>query len=213
MSELTKKEYEKFGKDFLDFYMGNGFGNKSKKEIELKIFLLLSPSFKGKKNIGLARELGITPTKLKNLIIQSRLINQSNLIEEKKELLTILMQTRWYFSKEIVKFTLEDPFVKMNFQSYCEECNVLYDTSFNRNIIKISVKDLAKVISNISGIDKKTKLKIGNNVLTIVNKESLKNAIIEMFDDLISHYTGVSFSKIPDAFSSLLEQLKNKIER
>ena len=213
MYELTKEQYQKIGKDFLDFYMENGFGNKSKKEIDLKIFLLLSKSFKGKKPISLARELGITVTKLKNLIIQTRLIKQVNIAEEKKELLETLIQTKWSFSEGFAKFTLDDPFVKMNFQSYCEDCNVLYDTSFNRNVIKISVKDLAEVIVNIAKIDEKTNLKIGNKVLAAMNKEELKMATIEMFNGLTTHYTGVSFSKIPDIFGSLLEQLKNKIKK
>ena len=106
MSALIEEQYQKFGKDFLDFYMENGFGNKSKKEIKLKFFLLLSQSFKEKKSISLARELGIPVAKLKNLAMQTRLIGQ-----------------------------------------------------------------------------------------------------------LTSHYTGVSFSKIPDIFGSILEQLKNKIKK
>ena len=83
--------------------------------------------------------LGITVAKLKNLVMQTRLIKQLDLVEEKKELLETLMQTRWAFSEGFAKFTLDNPFVKMNFQSYCEDCNVLYDTSFNRNIIKIDL--------------------------------------------------------------------------
>lgn len=145
------KEYADFGKAFLEFYLENGFGNKSKTDIDTKILSLiikLDNSFELKK---LALQLGITPQRFNNLCLQADFrYGQYSEDNQKKKLLELLNKTHYGYGKEgELRFLLNNPVLRVLFEAYCMEHQILYNTSFNKDIVTMSYQDFSNFLTKV----------------------------------------------------------------
>lgn len=107
---------ENFAKDFLEFYLRNGFGSLNKSEIELFIFHLLSKNFKNQKNYEIANSLKITESKLKMLFLNSYMkFSQPEKIWELQDLIDKILDSKPIFRNKKISITIENPVEKEKF--------------------------------------------------------------------------------------------------
>ena len=70
----TKLNYNKLIDNFFDFYANPAFASRSKSEIDLKVFEMMREcGIVGDDYYKVARTLKITPTRAKNLILNSEI--------------------------------------------------------------------------------------------------------------------------------------------
>jgi len=81
---MTDDEYKRFGEDFLKVYLKHGFGVLGKRDIDCLIFAclhMLTNEEDDLSNYSWARELKITPTKVKGLKLESYLKYNEEIIQ------------------------------------------------------------------------------------------------------------------------------------
>ena len=66
---LSTKQYERFGRVFLENYLSHGYATLPKREIDILVFHLISESkdIKNKDNYTIANKLRLTETRVKSL--------------------------------------------------------------------------------------------------------------------------------------------------
>lgn len=151
MDVETIKKPKEFLREFLDEYLSDGFGAKTKREIDILLMSLLM------KHAGLAdksnQELSImlqTPTsRIKGLRYEARLKYPPEPEYVKREFLYLLTRSQFDFEKGKIIFAVEDEFLRQAIQGELKAKGMFADTSFNTEIVKIDRKALEEVIREL----------------------------------------------------------------
>ncbi len=182
------KEYADFGRTFLEFYLENGFGNKNKTDIDTKIFSLIIKSNNNFELKKLALQLGITPQRFNNLCLQADFrYGQYSEGNQKKKLLELLKKTHYGYGKEgELRFLLNNPVLRVLFEACCTEHQIIYNTSFNKDIITMSYQDFSNFLIKVfeDDIDAK-KLKRANQA------KGIAGSIIETLPTVVQNISGL----------------------
>lgn len=194
MNKLSTKQYEQIGEEFLNFYMKNGFGNKSKSDIESYMYHLLV-------NIGvidnfavpltIARKLNIAPSnimKYEKWRYVHGYVKPEDLDEKLKEIIKQnVVQGTFIISRGKLTLTLYNPAVKWHLEELLQQDGHNYDYSFSSNNISLTPKallDLAskwkcdfkkaldEYINSNQSVDKETQERIDNISSTKEKPES-----------------------------------------
>ena len=154
MIDLTKEQYQKFGKDFLDFYMKNGFGNKSKSDIESYMYHLLVnigiiDNFKSP--LTIAKKLNISPTniaKYEKWRYVHGCVENKDLDRQLKDIIQQnIEQESFIISRGKLTLTLYNSAVKLHLEELLQESGCNYDCSFSSNNISLTPKALLTLAS------------------------------------------------------------------
>lgn len=212
-----EKQYAEFGKAFLTFYLENGFGNRTKTDIDLKIFSLLQPHLKGATCRRKALDLQITSGRYNNLLTQSTFrFSQQNIDEELKGiLLDCLTDTAYGFDNNNIKIMLSDPRAKDYFYTLCQDNNFMADTSFNRDIVTIRHGNFAELLAvcfknrekQASQLCKEYSIKFYKNKA----QNCLKSAIDTVLQTIVKQVTADAcqpLGQIPALLKSMFKMLK-----
>lgn len=156
MKYLTESEKLIIGTKLLDFYMENGFGTRSKKDIDLFLFSQLKGivAIKTLSIYELSNFLKITDSKVKNLILESSLRYSQHdenyrfvVINKIVNSIISLFTKRPDFDGKNLKFLLDDPIERREFENILKEQGYFSDTSFNKEIVTVRLVALVNVIS------------------------------------------------------------------
>jgi hypothetical protein len=199
--EVDSQKGNEFLKEFLELYLSRGFGNMTKREVDVLIFHLLKKygSLNEKSNHLMAMQLRTTPLKIKSLNYESVLRfppSEENVFTEEY----FKGQLIEYFKKPVFKFRKEDnwiyiqidnPFLLEAFKAIALNNKEIIDSSFNSEIVKISFEGFILVLreliedKKIVEIDKLLKTKYKEKLLTfpkitkMVMTEIVKKGISE----------------------------------
>lgn len=142
---MSNKQIINFESDFLSNYLRNGFGVLPKREIDILVLHLMMKYglIEGKNNYEKCKYLKITPTKLKNLIIEVGLKYEKSNIKD-----TLLIIAKDIQNKKIIleyhpvevklSFCLENPVLQFELeQAVKQKGRSLEKPNLNEEIIKI----------------------------------------------------------------------------
>ena len=140
---------------FLDEYLMRGVGALQKRDVEiLFVHLLISDKTFGDDVdfYKMSHALGISESKVKRLIFDSQLRYQSYTEIMAKEDFLDLMQNGSFFVDKYkrVNFIIRKPMLRQYFEEWLSRFSGLIDSSFNKNLVKVSIDDLSGIILGLT---------------------------------------------------------------
>lgn len=153
-----------FKAKFLDHYLGSGIGSFSKRDIDVLVMHLLeecggkdSNPMKGMSNQQVSLMLKTPVSKIKSLRYEAVLKygGDSNALANyaKWEMVKILVNAKFEIEQDQgrVCFVIEDTLTKNWLQGVLKEVGLIFDNSFNSEIIKVDIKSFCDVLHAIYG--------------------------------------------------------------
>lgn len=169
----------------IENYLKRGFGSMNKNDFEVFIFneIIKSPKHKGKSNYDLSCNLRIPETKVKRLRYEANLkypLDENAIKAIFKEYLE--------FAKMLpdntrpIEICIEDDTVRKYIISLLKKGHRFSDSSFNSEIMRMTVDDFSYILDNVCNDEEKERLleKIKDNKL----KKQFTNAIISLLGDV-----------------------------
>jgi len=153
MDAGTIKKPKEFVKEFLDEYLSNGIGAKTKREIDILVMNLLM-NYAGlgdKSNQELSVLLQAPASKIKSLRYEARLKYPPDSDYVKREFLYVLTKSQVDFEKGKIIFAIEDEFLRHAIQGQLKAMGRFADSSFNTELVKIDEAALETVIKELYG--------------------------------------------------------------
>lgn len=171
--------------DVIQEYVNRGFGSMNKNDFEVWIFnYLLQNNLNGKSNFDISVELGIPETKVKRLRYEASLkygnpkdINQYN---AKFHALLSNVNLKKRGSDSIIQFAVEDIQLRKYLDSILKRKGRFADTSFNTEVVSITLDDLAILLDETCSQaekDKFIKKAKGNTDFLQLAKQELRYII------------------------------------
>lgn len=153
MDASTIKNTKEFVNEFLDEYLSDGIGAKTKREIDILVMnLLMNYGELGEKsNQELSILLQAPASKIKSLRYEARLKYPPDSNYVKREFLYILTKSQVDFDKRKIIFAIEDDYLRHAIQGQLMAKGMFADSSFNTELVKIDVSSLESVISELYG--------------------------------------------------------------
>ena len=164
--------------DVIDEYLNRGFGSMTKNDFEVWIFhQLLQNQLKDKSNYEISRRLKIPESKVKRLRYEADLkfVDEKESEERRKQELNRLLEKAVVKrSGTLIQFVVEDPALRKYLDYKLKQKNTFSDSSFNSEIVSISIDDYEILLemSDISGKEIKqlldaAKKKLNDKSLTL----------------------------------------------
>jgi len=163
--KMTDKQYENFGKKFIERYLAYGFGSMTKSEIDTLVFHLISGSegINGESNYHIANRLQITESRVKALRMNAALkYNQAN----HKNVLAVIVKRyidalqKTDFEGGVVAISLENPVEQRELEHAVKLKGEMIEYGINREILKISPLALFELVVSVSADSDKDLKKI-----------------------------------------------------
>lgn len=162
---LTGTNSQNFLNEFLKEYLNHGFQSLSKSDLDLLIFHLINKNgiLDFEKSIyDTSKLLKITPTKVKNLILNSSLrwgnIDAKEILEKifddiltKEKLELVKEENKKYFEENKLPILLENPVYKMEFENAIKTLSSIPEYTFNKEVLIISISSVIELAKNIYG--------------------------------------------------------------
>lgn len=188
-------------------YVNRGFGSMNKNDYEVWIFnYLLQNDLQGKSNFEISVELRIPESKVKRLRYEASLKygNPTDTTQYNTTFKSLLSNVNLKKgSKDIIQFAVEDIQLRKYLDSILKKKGRFSDTSFNTEVVSITLDDLAELLNEVYTPEEKDKfLKKAKGNGEFV--ETVKNALYKVTEEAIKigATTGISM-----AFSKLLEMM------
>jgi len=150
MDNLKIEDLGKFCETFLAEYCKNGLGvGFSKRDLDVLIFYLLLKD--GRYNMPadiykVCRDFKLSETKMRNLFqdVQLRYNQYDEKIAKKKFIEVVKSGSVELRGNKLtfITFIIRDPLLRHYFEEWVAEVNGFTDSSFNRNLVTVSKKDL-----------------------------------------------------------------------
>lgn len=138
-----------FANEFLQKYMLGGFGSMNKTDVEILVFHLLrkySTLTDKMTQQDLSLALRIPVSKISRLCYEANLRYGEDSDWEryfKDSLTPILLEARFNVENNRVRFAVEDKFLRLQLQAKMKEIHGYADSSFNSEVVSISIFDFA----------------------------------------------------------------------
>lgn len=166
--EILNKE--SFAEEFVERYLGQGFGLVSKSEFELLIFYLLRKygSIEKYTPFEISIALGISETRVKNLMYSSALrFSDDRLAHIDDDILALINKSRFVAEGERIQFSVPDRFLQSYLNSKLSAIGGYADFSFNKDVVSVDIEHFSLLLADIYG------------------KENVKKMIIEAKDSIV----------------------------
>lgn len=153
----------KFKSKFLGHYLAFGIGSFSKRDIDVLVLHLLdeegdskdSQPLKGMSNQQVSLKLRTPVSKIKSLRYEAALKyggNSSELATHARwEMLKVLANAKFEFEQDRVCFVIEDMLTKNWVQGVLKESGLIFDSSFNSEIVKVDTSKFCEALKAIYG--------------------------------------------------------------
>lgn len=199
--QLPEKKRAAFADKFIDRLFGSGFGVLNKKEIELAVLSLMEESgaLKKRTNNELSLALGISETRVRNILYAARLRygvdEESYLRDRLPELLTQMSpELITKDGVERVRFVVEDGLLQQAFNARVKAKQGVPDKELNEEICQVSLDKFTEVVASLvpSEIQDQLKQKFKKNweaKLGELIKKTVKAASEEGFKTLVAKGT------------------------
>ena len=188
MLEIIKKiDKVKFAESILYQLSKLPFGSIPKAELELAILHSIIESNGGYQDlytnsIVLQRELKLSQTKFKNKVLEAQLRFDKTNIKVEDYLKNRILETsvdELIIEEKYLVLYISNPLLLDNIKTYFDSKQIINDTSFNKNIIKIENKGLLKILIDI--LDDKQLKKIEDK---FKEEQNLKNINFSLVNKL-----------------------------
>lgn len=161
---ITIHRPQEFLKTFLESYFERGLGSLNKRDIEvLLIYLLVRDGCMGPDiDINkISRLLKLSQTKTRNLVydVQLRYLQYSE-VEAIKHFIELIENARFEITKERITFVVRDPLLRQYLEDWISHIHGFSDTSFNKELIKISPELLPEIFTYLAGIHSSEQVKL-----------------------------------------------------
>lgn len=178
-----------FKTKFLQHYLAAGIGSFSKRDIDVLVMYLLDEEgshvdckpFKGMSNQQTSMKLRTPVSKIKSLRYEAALKYGEDLAKHAKwEMLKILAKAKFEIEQGKVFFVVEDTLTKNWIQDVLKESGLIFDNSFNSEIVKVSISDFCDVLReiydgiNLDAMIERVKKAKNLNEIAIAKKEFIK---------------------------------------
>jgi len=161
LEKIQITDSEAFVKQFIKEYLADGFGAMPKREIDILVMSLLLEyaNLADKSNHDLSILLQSTESRIKSIRYEAKLKYPPDEDYVKREFLVLLARSQFEFDKRgIVEpaqgkivFVMEDDYLRYAIQGRLKAKGMFADTSFNKEIVKISPDSLLAVIREFYG--------------------------------------------------------------
>jgi hypothetical protein len=151
MNGVNLYKFEAFSVEFLNEYLSNGFGTRSKGEIDILVMDLLMKyaDLQLKSNQELSILLRAPVSKIKKMRYEARLKYPPSENYVRDSFLLILYKSQFLADKNIITFIMEDDYLRYAINGKLKERGHFSDSSFNSEIIKIDRHSLSFVIREL----------------------------------------------------------------
>src|SRR3972149_1548015 len=153
MDTAAVKKPKEFVRDFLEEYLADGIGAKTKREIDILVMNLLMNyaglADKSNQELSILRQAPLP--KIKSLRYEARLKYPPDPEYVKREFLYLLTKSQSDFEKGKITFAIEDEFIRHAIQGQLKSKGMFAETSFNTELIKLDQKSLEAVIGELYG--------------------------------------------------------------
>jgi len=151
MDPKSIKDTKGFVSDFLQEYLSDGIGAKTKREIDILVMNLLMnyAGLADKSNQELSILLQAPESKIKSLRYEARLKYPPDADYVKREFLYILLRYQPDFARGKIIFAIEDEFLRHAIQGQLKSKGMFADSSFNTEIVRIDRNSLEIVIGEL----------------------------------------------------------------
>ena len=158
MSNIPLQDPAIFSKTFLDEYCKNGLGSGfSKRDVDVLVFFLLlqDKRYTLPEDIFKAcRELKLSETKVRRLYQDAQLrYMQYDEEEAKKKFVAVVESGAIEKKGEKLTFTIREPLLRQYFEEWVAKEKGFTDTSFNKNLVTLSVDTFYRVLDYIANQD------------------------------------------------------------
>ena len=188
MLEIIKKiDKVKFAESILDQLSKLPFGSIPKTELELAILHSIIESNGGYNDLNsnslyLQRALKLSQTKFKNKILEAQLRFDKTNTKVEDYFKNCILQTsvdELIIEEKYLILYISNPLLLDNIKTYFDSKQIINDTSFNKNIVKIENKGLLKILIDI--LDDKQLKKIEDK---LKEEQNLKNINFSLINKL-----------------------------
>ena len=194
---------EKFINNFFNELSKLPFGSLPKTELELIILHSIIESQGGYDNLNtisrnLQRELKISQTKFRNKVLEAQLRFDTNSIDVEDYLRKTIVEndiSNLIFDDKFLMLYISNPLLLNDIKTYFDSKEIINDTSFNKNLVKIEKRGLLKILINV--LEKKELEKLEKKIR---EDEKLKNTNFSLVNNL---YIDSIFSASLDPFESI----------
>lgn len=146
-----------FKEKFLHYYLQSGFGTLPKRDIDaLVMHLLDEEGIEGKYPLGnltnqqVSIQLKIPVARVKSLRYEAALkFGDNDEDRAKMRFLTILAKSTFEAEKDRIVFIMEDMFISKWVQGLLKEKGIIFDSSFNTEIIKIPSESFCDLLDHL----------------------------------------------------------------
>jgi len=151
------KDTGNFAESFLKIFVENGFGALGKRDIDVLVFHLLIQDgmYEFPKDIFRAcRELRLTEARVRNLYRAAQL--RYSLYDEdeaKTRFVEVIQKGQFELQSGKLVFIVRDPLLRQYFEEWVAACDCFTDTSFNKNLVVMSVDGFKKVVESLTVVD------------------------------------------------------------
>lgn len=184
--------------EILNKYLERGFGSMNKNDFEVWIFsqLLLS-ELKGMDNYAISLKLKIPESKIKRLRYEASLkygrFDENRLTEEINQLLK-----KSVFKKNgtSIQLVVEDVYVRKFLDSILKKSGSFSDSSFNSEIVSISINDLKTILEYDEDGKKKMDDVLKKAKETLGEETTISSLMKKIGDNALSSVVDLSISGI-----------------
>jgi hypothetical protein len=205
---------EKFAKNFLEEFLSDSFGSKSKKEIELLIFKLILQDIGYYKNFDrykVSRLLKISDTKVVNMYKELQLrddsFNEEWFVDSINQLIS---NAKLEVQSKKILLQVGDPLLKIEIEKFFREKGFIVDYSFNKEILKLDLEGFEALLLSV------LKQEDIQNILSIVNakneeevksllKIALENFVKGASNQVGKRFLNLGFSILTNGVSGIVE--------
>ncbi|MCM8535020.1 MAG: hypothetical protein NE334_03700 [Lentisphaeraceae bacterium] len=152
---------EKFAVAFLDEYLARGMGSLQKRDLDVLVFSLLSKDGVFGEDLNTfqaARMLQLSEARVRNLYFESQLKYDRYTDEQAVEdFVDLVSKGLFEASSGSVTFIIREPMLKQYFEEWVSNHNGFTDSSFNKQLVKVSRDLLVEILCSLIKSPEKVK--------------------------------------------------------
>lgn len=179
----------------LQEYLRKGFGSMNKNDFEVFIFNeLLKEKYADKSDNAISRELKIPESKVKRLRYEAELVYGNS--DYYKDAFYSILNKRVYKSLEElnkIQFSIKNKALRLYLDDMLEAHGSFADSSFNSDIVTITIPDLLLLLADFEGKDdliEKIKQSLNESSKSFPQdlKDKCKGLVKGVFKDIVNNY-------------------------